>query len=846
MALEAMSNTALSRALDDHPVREELNPDDAVDVLRLHASRSLDRSRRAALGQYFTPLPVARLMASMFADAEVVDLLDAGAGSGSLMAAAVLHFARRKRPPKRIAATAYEIEPAVLEHLARTAAICRDVAEASGIDFRHQVVHADFIVHAVRSLRGGLFRESAPPSFSHAILNPPYGKIRSDSQTRRLLKGIGVEAGNLYIAFLALAVELLTPGGELVAITPRSFCNGPYFGAFRRWLVRRVAIDRVHVFESRSAAFRSDHVLQENVIFHAVKSETPPTHVIVSSSTGDSDGPETTREVDYASVVRPDDPDAFIHIIPDESGAQVADSMERFQSSLDQLRIGVSTGRVVEFRARELLRDGPGHDTIPLIYPRHFDRGYVRWPLSNGRKPNALSLSARSDDLAVAPGVYVLVRRFSAKEEPRRIVAAVYESDRVSPLPVGFENHLNYYHAAGAGLARDLARGLAAFLNSTLVDHYFRHFSGHTQVNATDLRRLRYPDRPELERLGARIDDERFPSQRELDDLVREELLTMAEDADPILAKHRIDEALDVLKTIGMPRAQLNERSALTLLAILDLKRDAPWSAASDPLRGITPIMEFAREHYGKNYAPNTRETFRRQTMHQFVDAGIAIPNPDDPARAVNSPDYVYQIEASALELIRSYGSDSWEHDLATYLASAETLRSKYAQERQMRRIAIKMPHGVTLNLTPGGQNILIAKIVEEFCSRFTPGGVPLYIGDTGDKFAYFDRDALAALGVTIEAHGKMPDVLVHHIQRDWLVIIEAVTSHGPVDPKRHGELKAMFGASRARLVFVTAFLSRQAMIGYLSDIAWETEVWTSEDPSHLIHFNGERFLGPY
>jgi adenine-specific DNA-methyltransferase len=426
-------------------------------------------------------------------------------------------------------------------------------------------------------------------------------------------------------------------------------------------------------------------------------------------------------------------------------------------------------------------------------------------------------------------------------------VAAVYESKNVSPgRRVAFENHLNFYHARGRGLPRLLARGLAAYLNSSLVDHYFRQFSGHTQVNATDLRRLGYPSRADLERLGARIADESFPSQRELDDLVREELLSMGDDPDPIQAKQRMDETLDLLEAIGMPRAQLNERSALTLLAILDLAPGVRWAKASSPLRGITPIMDFAREHYGKNYAPNTRETIRRQTMHQFVDAGIAIPNPDDPDRAVNSPDYVYQIEASVLELIRSFGKRSWKKNLATYLSSTETLRQKYAQERKMRRIAIKMPGGVSLNLSAGGQNILIKEVIEEFCPRFTPGGALLYVGDTGEKLGFFEPDALAALGVTVDEHGKMPDVLVHHVAKDWLVIIEAVTSHGPVNPKRRGELKAMFGQSSAGLVFVTAFLDRKAMLNYLTDIAWETEVWTAADPSHLIHFNGERFLGPY
>ena len=781
-------------------------------------------------------------MASMFRDAETIDLLDAGAGSGSLLGATVLEFSQRERRPSRINVTAYEIERSALDYLNQTTDLCADIASKADIAFEATVIHEDFISLGVETVRGGFFGPEQP-FFSHAILNPPYGKVGSNSRTRRLLKTIGVETGNLYTAFLALAVALLQPGGELVAITPRSFCNGPYFRPFRRWFLSRMAIDRIHVFDSRSAAFSADDVLQENVIFHALKSSDAPPAVTISASPGDGQGVETTRLVDYRDVVRPDDPDAFIHIVTDEWGSQVAECISGFSSSLAELGLSVSTGRVVDFRARKFLREQPDKDTIPLIYPAHFKQGYIQWPLESIKKPNALILCDETESLDVPPGFYVLVRRFSAKEEARRIVAAVYDHRSVSPLSVGFENHLNYYHVDGAGLAPLLARGIAAYLNSSLVDQYFRHFSGHTQVNATDLRRLPYPARNQLESLGGYIREDHFPTQRELDRLMREVFLMSN---DPIEAKNRIEEALTVLEAIGMPQAQVNERSALTLLALLDLKPDTPWSSASNPLRGITPIMEFAREAYGKNYAPNTRETFRRQTMHQFVDAGIAITNPDNPDRAVNSPDFVYQIEPSTLVLLRRHRSRSWKKSLEAYLASTETLREKYAQEREMHQIAIKMPDGIALNLTPGGQNVLVKKVLDEFCSRFTPGAKPLYIGDTGEKFAYFDKEALADLGVTIEEHGKMPDVLVHHMDRNWLVIIEAVTSHGPVDPKRHGELKKMFDSSSAGLVFVTAFLTRQAMVSYLSEIAWETEVWTADSPSHLIHFNGERFLGPH
>jgi hypothetical protein len=261
---------------------------------------------------------------------------------------------------------------------------------------------------------------------------------------------------------------------------------------------------------------------------------------------------------------------------------------------------------------------------------------------------------------------------------------------------------------------------------------------------------------------------------------------------------------------------------------------------------GITPMMEFFSKNYGKKYAPNSRETVRRQTVHQFLDAGLIVQNPDRPDRPTNSGDTVYQIESGLLKLLTTWGTNSWEKRIKTYLSSVETLTKKYAQEREMRRIPVRIAKGKTITLSPGGQNILVEKIVDEFCSRFAPGGSVAYVGDTDDKFVYIDRDLLNRLTVTFEEHGKMPDVIVYHRKKDWLILIEAVTTHGPVNPKRRNELKKLFKGCKAGLVFVTAFLNRKSMLKYLDEISWETEVWVAESPSHLIHFNGERFLGPY
>ena len=611
-----------------------------VDRYRVDAYLNLDSERRSEMGQFFTPPSVARFMASLFEDSRrEIRLLDAGAGVGTLTAAFVEAVCRRDIRPRTISVVAYELEPLLAEYLASTMVECQERCLECGVEFTWQVLEEDFIRAGVAMLTRGLFPVERY-SFNCAILNPPYKKIRRNSSYRRLLGRIGIETSNLYAAFLALVAELLEPAGELVAITPRSFCNGPYFKPFRKLFLKAMTLRHVHIFESRERAFSADNVLQENIIFRAVKSNERGS-VLVSASDGPAKGDMTVREVDYEQVVKPGDPDLIVHIATSEMDQFVLDRIGVFKYSLDDLGIAVSTGRVVGFRIKEFLRPGPGENTVPLIHPAHFAGNFVCWPKTESKKPNALVLAAQTKSLLLPSGNYVLVRRFSAKEEPRRVVAAIYDRTRVPAPFVGFENHLNVYHRNNAGLSIELAKGLAVFLNSTLVDSYFRQFNGHTQINATDLRMLRYPSQEVLKTLGMRVTED-FPSQREIDAWLEEEVQRMADiqSPNPVVAKQKIDEALEILKALGLPRGQQNERSALTLLALLALKPEMAWAEASAPLMGITPIMEFCRDYYGRQYAPNTRETFRRQTMHQFVAAGLAVPNPDDPRRPVNSPKF--------------------------------------------------------------------------------------------------------------------------------------------------------------------------------------------------------------
>ncbi len=311
-------------------------------------------------------------------------------------------------------------------------------------------------------------------------------------------------------------------------------------------------------------------------------------------------------------------------------------------------------------------------------------------------------------------------------------------------------------------------------------------------------------------------------------------------------AEKRIQEAVQVLRALGMPREQQNDRTALCLLALLNLGPSTEWSKATNLPIGITPMMDFARDSYGVRYAPNTRETFRRFSVHQLVQAGIALSNPDLPDRPVNSPKTVYAIAPEALRLLLNVKSKNWGGLLAAYQNTQSTLVARYADARKMKQVPVRLGGGEVLHLTPGKHSLLIRDVIELFAPRFCPGALVLSLGDTGKKWAVRDEMGFKKLGVKLDDHGKMPDIVFHDTKRKWLLLVEVVTSHGPVNPKRHAELKVQFAKSKAGLVFVTAFPSRSIMNKYWNELAWETEVWVAEHQDHLIHLNGSRFLGPY
>jgi adenine-specific DNA-methyltransferase len=465
-----------------------------------HNPFSRARPERHERGQYATPASIATRMAnSLRFDVAAVRLLDAGAGHGALLVACI-EAASRSEAVERIEVIAIEADAEVIPSLKEAIQQAADIARALGKEVVQEAVSQDFVVWGLGALSNDEER------FTHAIQNPPYVKLAANSEHMRLLKAEGIEVPNLYAAFLALTARLLAPNGELVAITPRSFCNGPHFSAFRRDFLDRMRLLSAHLFDRRDRVFREDEVLQESIIFHAQTREggSAPAHVQISASRDQSSAEERSAEVPYELVVRPGDAASTLFLPTCDEDLQVLAEVGRVETRLSHLELKVSTGPVVDFRVEDSYRvSGQEQGAVPLIYPAHFRDGRVQWPLETDTKRDGLVPHEEVKRQLFPPGVYVVLKRISSKEQGRRLEAAIYDSEEVAPgSPVGFENHVNVIHRGKEGLTKALALGLAAYLNSKQVDQYFRIFNGHTQVNATDLRGLPFPPKEELERLG--------------------------------------------------------------------------------------------------------------------------------------------------------------------------------------------------------------------------------------------------------------------------------------------------------------------------------------------------------
>ena len=474
-----------------------------IDEICVEASKKLDQSKRGALGQFMTPSAIAGFMASLFTYGERIRLLDAGAGAGALTAAFLGRAAGSD-----VSVDAWEIDPVLRGYLEGTLA---HHEKLSGGRVTTTIHPSDFIDDACLAV----VTEEAE-AYTHAILNPPYKKINQNSRHRRFLRQAGIETVNLYTAFVALAALRMRPGGEIVAIIPRSFCNGSYYRPFRDIILDSCSIRQIHLFDSRSKAFKGDDVLQENVIIHLVKGERQG-RVTISTSHDATFADYKEADLAPEEIVQPGDPERFIRIPTEEAHM---DAPACCTHALKDTGLQVCTGPVVDFRVKDAWRDEPEEGTVPILYPHHFTSGELVWPRPH-KKPNALAVTPDVAKQLMPRGHYVIVKRFSAKEERRRVVAYHVTEDAVESQHIGFENHWNVFHVGKKGLDEHTARGLSIFLNSTALDTHFRSFSGHTQVNATDLRSIKYPSRETLQSLGRKARSSAL-DQGTIDQLIQE------------------------------------------------------------------------------------------------------------------------------------------------------------------------------------------------------------------------------------------------------------------------------------------------------------------------------------
>ncbi len=829
---------------------ENVSPVEISDWLaRLYCVHTDERYRKMH-GQFFTPPTIARFMAQLSSPFDSgAHVVEPGTGVGVLVAALAERIVREGWCSEwRV--TAYETDLSLRPVLALALGYTRYWSNQWNVRFEFEIRPQDFILANASLMRPAPLFESTnqqgPPQL--VIANPPYFKVPKSDPRVAIMAEVVHGQPNIYALFMAAAAKMLRPDGQLIFITPRSFCSGPYFRQFRKWFFGMMSLERVHVFESRTEAFERDEVLQENIILVARKTAVLRDAVEISSSQGvqDLNQPQSQR-VPLGDVLDLTSPEVMLSIPVGPVDGSVREALGRLPERLRSLGLEISTGPIVPFRTKALVTNGDNATTAPVIWVQHVGRMAVTWPLLRFNKPQRIRIVSEAHRLLLPNDNYVLVRRFSAKEENSRITAAPYLRGSLSSEYLGVENHVNYVHRPGGHLTELEALGLAAFLNSRWVENYFRLSSGNTQVSATEIRNLPLPSMDKIRRIGERLHQSADVSPVALINQAVGEELSLPSDSSNGNGGHmsKIEEAKDLLKALGLPAAQRNELAALSLLALANLTEADLWRKAQRRSIRIHDMILFIEQKYHKRYAENTRETFRRQVLHQFEQARIVDRNPDAPELPVNSPRTHYALSEAVLPAIQNYGTKAGRYHLERFTSEHTTLIEMYARQRAQKMIPVRDSSGREYHLSPGKHNQLQAAVIEQFAPRFAPNAKLLYLGDAANKSLMMDSEGLRRLGFTVDKHGKLPDIVLYIPKKEWLYLIEVVTSHGPVSPKRYQELENMLSKSHAARVYVSVFPDLKEYSRHSRQVAWETEVWIAEAPDHLIHFNGEKFLGP-
>lgn len=653
-------------------------------------------------GQFLTPPAIARYMAKQLGQIQSgASLLEPACGSGVLVCALIERLIAGKKPLE-ISVTAYETDNELAELGRQILELTSQEAEKHDIKLRWQVFEEDFILACLPDEQPSLFEPGEPHcrSFDFVVSNPPYFKINSEDVRVKSVSGKLNGHTNIYTLFMALSAKLLAPHGKACFIVPRSFCSGVYFSEFRRDLLKDVTPLAVHLFQSRDDVFRGDEVLQENVIFSFEKSSCQEHRywaglVNISASANETTLDEAiSRDVSFEHFLKDHDGSLFFRLPTGILDEQILDAVDRWDDSLEKYGLQVSTGRVVPFRAKSLLREHvkPGNGIVPLLWMQNVKPYQVEFPLDRFDKPQAIL--ANDPSLLVPCSNYVLLRRFSAKEDRRRLVSAPFIGKYFDFEQIGFENHLNVISRKKGSLSEHEAIGLSAILNSAIMDRYVRIVNGNTQVNAAEIRSLPLPPLEVITELGREIEDIDKPTPEQVDKVIFSTLwrTKLLDDEFPLIQETRItmgkiEQAQEILELFGLPSAQQNEISALTLLALAQLSERSAWENATNPMLRVHDILVEVKQRYGREYAENSRETIRRRVLHQFAQAGIVIQNADDPARPTNSGLNNYMLSELALDAIRAYGSPAWDRKHKAFLDRQGRLLDLYQRSREQNKI---------------------------------------------------------------------------------------------------------------------------------------------------------------
>lgn len=789
-----------------------------------------NKTRRKEMGQFFTSSETAIFMANMFdINKEKISILDPGAGTG-ILAAALCERLLKENCVKEVYLDLYENNNDVIETLEKSLFLLEEKFKKAKKTFNFNIKKENFITFNKTNW------ENKTNFYDLIISNPPYKKISKNQEESLIMDEIVYGQPNMYALFLAMSANLLNQNGELVFIIPRSFTSGAYFKKFRQWLLMNLSLNKIHIFISRDQIFKNENVLQETIILKAVKNNDKS--FITVSETFNNDYENIKEfEIPYNLVVQNND-DCYILIPTDENEIRILNDFNNLNNNLITLGFKLKTGPVVHFRALESLEENEKiGDTYPLLWPYNIEENRISFPFFVQNKPQYIN--GNLSNLLLENKNYLVIKRFTTKEENRRIQVAMHLKVNMLYSHIGIENHLNYITKIDSQIENEEFYGLFAFFNTSYVDKYYRILNGSTQVNASEVNKIPLPTLDKIKELGRLIIKEKIYKVEYCDSIVERYIFNKGE-----LKITKLEDSINILKEIGMPKQQYNERSAYVLLSLAGIRDEDDWTAVTNNKMRIVDIMNFMAENYNKIYKPNTRETIRKDTIHQFRDAAIIESNSDDIKKATNSPSYYYSLTTEMVDLLRTYGTNRWDKKLENFKKTHGTLIDKYSSKRELARIPVRI-NGEDLTFSPGDHNQLQKHIIEDFASIFAQGAEVLYVGDTDDKYMIKNSEKLFQLGINLTKHDKLPDVVLYLKDKNWLYFIESVTSVGPISQKRMNEINTMTEECNCGKIFVTAFLDRDTFRKFMPELAWETEVWIAQEPEHMIHLNGDRFLGP-